>query len=283
MPDWTAFGAVTVTLTGLVLLLARATQSALEAAPPQQAESGGVEECGVAEEPGVRERPAGEEPIVDESAPEPREPQPAAPLESVSTFALYLNVAGTQALFLFLVLAGIWLTDVPLRSLGVAVPTATELGVGAVLGVVLFVLNQAGARIGRQFGLGGEDTANRTGAVGDEALREALAPETVSGWLALLFVVLPIVAGFEELLFRGVLIGGFATGFGVPVWLLVVGSSAVFALGHGAQGRVGVVVTGLLGVALAVAFVVTGNLVVVFVAHYLVNSLEFVVCEGVFG
>jgi membrane protease YdiL (CAAX protease family) len=255
VPDWTAFGAVTVTLTVLVLVLARVTQSALESTPP-----------------GPAEPDAANEGVVDEFEPEPPELDAGFQLESVSTAILYLNVAGTQALFGALLLAGIWFTDVPIRSLGVTAPPTAELAVGAALGVVLFGLNQAAARLGRQFGLGG-----------NEALRAALAPETIPGWLALLFVVLPIVAGFEELLFRGALIGGLAAGFELPVVLLVVASSAVFALAHGTQGRVGVVVTGLLGLALAGAFVATGSVAVVVVAHYLSNALEFVVYEGVRG
>jgi membrane protease YdiL (CAAX protease family) len=39
-------------------------------------------------------------------------------------------------------------------------------------------------------------------------------------------------------------------------------------------------VTGLLGFALAVTFVLTGSLLAVIVAHYLVNALEFIVHEG---
>jgi membrane protease YdiL (CAAX protease family) len=39
-------------------------------------------------------------------------------------------------------------------------------------------------------------------------------------------------------------------------------------------------VTGALGFVLAAAFVVTGSLLSVIVAHYLVNALEFVVHEG---
>ncbi len=111
------------------------------------------------------------------------------------------------------------------------------------------------------------------------ALREAMAPDSAAGWAVLLLVVLPLVAGFEELLFRGVLIGAFATGFDVSPWLLAALSSVAFALGHGAQGRVGIVVTGALGFVLAAAFVLTGSLVAVVVAHYLVNALEFVVSE----
>jgi membrane protease YdiL (CAAX protease family) len=53
-----------------------------------------------------------------------------------------------------------------------------------------------------------------------------------------------------------------------------------FALGHGAQGPAGVAATGVLGFVLAAAFVLTGSLLVVVVAHYLVNALEFVVHEA---
>ncbi|PSQ23595.1 CPBP family intramembrane metalloprotease domain-containing protein, partial [Halobacteriales archaeon QS_9_67_15] len=68
--------------------------------------------------------------------------------------------------------------------------------------------------------------------------------------------------------------------FGVSPWALAVVSSVAFALGHGAQGRVGVAVTGALGLALAAGFILTDSLLVVVVAHYLVNALEFLVHEG---
>jgi len=66
----------------------------------------------------------------------------------------------------------------------------------------------------------------------------------------------------------------------VSPWVMAVVASGAFALGHGAQGRLGMVVTGALGLVLAAAFVVTGSLLTVIVAHYLVNALEFVVHEG---
>ncbi|MXR21450.1 CPBP family intramembrane glutamic endopeptidase, partial [Halobacterium bonnevillei] len=100
-------------------------------------------------------------------------------------------------------------------------------------------------------------------------------PASTRGWLLLFGVSLPVVAGFEELLFRGFLVGAFATGFEVSPWLLAVASSVVFGAGHTAQGYVGVVVTTLLGFALAAAYVVTGSLLVVVVAHYVVNAAEF--------
>lgn len=249
MADWTAFGAVSVVLAVLVLSLARATQRALDAAAPAEP----------LDQPRPVEAPA-------QQPPERRE----LSLDELSTTALLANVLGTQLLFLLLLLGGVWYADVPLDALGAAAPTATELGSGAALGVALSGLNQVAARLGRQFGLSG-----------NEELREALAPESFRGWLVLLFVVLPVVAGFEELLFRGALVGGLAAGFGLSPWLLVVASSLAFGLGHGAQGRVGVAVTALLGGVLGSVFVLTGSLWTVVVAHYLVNALEFVVCEGI--
>ncbi len=120
----------------------------------------------------------------------------------------------------------------------------------------------------------------------NEALRGALAPDSVGGWAVLLFAVLPTVALFEEFLFRAVLVGAFAAGAaatGVPAspWLLAAGSSVAFALGHGAQGRAGVVATGALGFVLAAAFLLTESLLAVVIAHYLVNALTFVVHEGI--
>lgn len=193
-------------------------------------------------------------------------------LESLSPTALLANVALTHGLFAG-VLAGviIW-TGVPLAELGVAWSRTylrEALIVGSVLGIGLYALNEAGAA-----------TATRFGLDHDERLREMLAPERGTGWAVLLFLVLPVVASFEELLFRAALIGGLGAGFDVPVWALVVLSSVAFALGHGMQGSVGIVITGLLGVVLAVAFVLTGNLLVVIVAHYIINALEFLVHEG---
>jgi membrane protease YdiL (CAAX protease family) len=190
----------------------------------------------------------------------------------LSTAALLANVALSQGVFGVLLVAGAIWAAVPPAALGLGVDAAAPslLLAGVAAGVGLYAANEAGAVAGERFGLGG-----------GEALREALAPESAAGWVVLLGVVLPIVAAFEELLFRGALIGALAAApWGLSPWVLAVGSSIAFALGHGAQGRLGVVVTGVLGFALAAVFVTTGSLVAVIVAHYLVNALEFVVHEG---
>ncbi|NEU57429.1 CPBP family intramembrane metalloprotease [Halorussus sp. MSC15.2] len=191
-----------------------------------------------------------------------------------STGALLTNVAFSQGLLGAAIVAAAWLADVPLAALGVRLgdPWSVGLpavGVGAAVGVALYAANELSTTL-----------ADAAGIEYSEGLREALAPDTLGGWAVLLVVVLPVIAGFEELLFRAALVGAFATGFGLSPWLLAAFSTVAFAVGHGAQGPGGVAVTGLLGFALAAAFVLTGSLLVVVVAHYLVNALEFVVHEG---
>lgn len=190
----------------------------------------------------------------------------------LSTTVLLANVVGSQLLFAGLLAAVTIWAAVPATALGLGSVTLSQVAVGALLGVALWVASESGGRLGRRLGV---DPA--------EALRGALAPTTRREWWLLLGLVLPVVAVFEELLFRAALVGAFAAGFDVPVAALVVGSSVVFGLAHAAQGRVGMAVTGLLGVVLATAFVLTGSLVVVVVAHYVVNAAEFVVHEGPVG
>ena len=246
MPEWAAFaGFVGVVLVGL-LVLARASTDTLDAPEFPATLSDRVVEASTDPAPGASVR------------------RPAAP----STPTLLANVALSQGAFASLLVVGAWLTGVPAAAVGLATDAFArpDLLGGVALGVALHVVNAVGSRLTDRFELGDP-----------ERLRRAMTPETAVGWVGLLGVVLPLVAGFEELLFRGVLIGAFATGFGLSPWLLAGLSSAAFALGHGAQGRLGIVVSGALGFVLAVGFVLTDSLVTVVIAHYLVNALEFVV------
>jgi membrane protease YdiL (CAAX protease family) len=185
---------------------------------------------------------------------------------------LLANVALTQGLFGGVVLAGAVFYDIPARALGVTGdPWTTGLpavALGAAFGVALWTGNEAGA-----------SAADAVGAAYDEGLREALAPDSRGGWLVLLGGVLPVIAFVEEFIFRAAVVGVPAAAFDVSPWALAVVSSAAFAVGHGAQGRVGVAVTGGLGFVLAAGYVLSGSLLVVVVAHYLVNALEFLVHE----
>jgi len=192
--------------------------------------------------------------------------------DSFTTGQLLANVALTQGLFGVVLLGAAWYWRIPASAFGItgdALSTGLPaLAVGVALGVGLYVANELGAA-----------GADAMGVEYDERLRSLLAPDSPGGWVVLLFLVLPIVAGVEEFIFRAAVIGATSAGFGTPPWALAVLSSAAFALGHGAQGRMGVLVTGGLGLVLAAAFILTGSFLVVFVAHYLVNALEFLVHE----
>jgi membrane protease YdiL (CAAX protease family) len=189
----------------------------------------------------------------------------------ISTETLLANVAVSQGLFAAVLLVGIALTDIPVATLGVgsgSLAGGETVVAGIGIGLSIAVANTLAGGVADSFDVDPSET-----------LRELLTPESRRGWALLLLVTLPIIAGFEELLFRGILIGAFSAGFDISPWLLVAGSSVAFATGHGAQGTLGIVVTGLLGFVLAVVFVVTGSLFVVVIAHYLVNAVEFLI-EG---
>ena len=257
MPAWTLFAVVAFLATAGFVLLARASARALR--DPSA---------------GLRPSPPPEGTVETGDAPDAfaaadRTGRPAGPAAALdSTPVLLANVLTTHGVLAVLLLGTAWFADVPPDALGLAPPSPATLGVGAALGLTLAAANETGARV-----------ATRLGHEHDDWLRELLAPDTPAGWAGLLLLGLPVVAGAEELLFRGVLVGGLAAGFGWSTPLLVVLSSALFGLGHSLQGTGGVVVTALLGGALAVAFVATGSLAVVVVAHYVVNAVEFVVHE----
>jgi Predicted metal-dependent membrane protease len=190
----------------------------------------------------------------------------------LTTRALQVNVLVSQGLLLGLLVALTWWAEVPATAVGLeaSARTAGTLASGLAAGLALYVGNELAGKI-----------ASRLGVNAPIQLREALAPASARGWAVLLLVILPLIAVFEEFLFRGVLIGAFAAGFDVSPWVLVVASSLVFGLGHGAQGRAGILVSGLLGLVLGSVFVVSGSLTLVIVAHYVVNALEFGVHEGI--
>lgn len=308
MPAWTAFGAVVVVVLALLLSLSWLTQRAMSdgaesadgESPPGEAGTGaddppraGPERAAdtVTPAPVVREPvPAvesdddgrvgdgrgstAEVAAVPDGAPGVPEDSPAAETLTaggeLSGGALLANVAASQGTFTVVLAVAAVATAIPLGSLGMGTDAlgAGPLAAGVGLGLGLAVANQGAVRLFR-----------RLDVAFSEDLRELLAPETAGEWAALTLGVLPLVAVFEEFLFRAILIGAFATGFGVDPWLLVVVSSALFAAGHSAQGAAGIVVTGGLGLVLGGAFVLTGSFATVVIAHYLVNALEFLIHE----
>lgn len=194
------------------------------------------------------------------------------PTTTFTPTTLYVNALLSHGFLGLVVLAGIVYFAVPVGWLGVGIPSEMDASLaiasGLGFGVALWIGDELAAAI-----------ADTAGFAYDETLRGALAPDSPSGWVVLLGLVLPVVAAAEELLFRAALIGVPAAAYGISPWLLAAVSSVAFALGHGAQGRAGIVVTGLLGLALAAGYVVSGSLIVVVVAHYVVNATEFLVHE----
>lgn len=255
MVRWTAFVALTGVVLVAVLLLSRASQRLVTDLDDSK---GSPDLSGTEAESGREPSEPGESPG---SEPGPRSPP--------STESLLANVAVSQGLLALILLAGAWYARIPAGALGLAKRSPATLLAGAGLGLALYLANEVGATLADRFGIGHS-----------EHLRELLAPDDPPGWALLLVVVLPVIAGFEELLFRAVLVGVVPAAYGVSPWVMVGVSSVAFGVGHGAQGRGGIAVTGLLGAVLGAAFVVTGSLLAVVVAHYLINALEFLVHEA---
>jgi membrane protease YdiL (CAAX protease family) len=285
--QWGAFVGLTGVVCTLLLALARLSQHLVRDdadgtgpsdAPPSAPDRRRSDEIPTFVPPAVDDTHADERPLRADGelaatgTPGGRTPRAEPTAGDLSTGTLLANVALTQGLFGGFLLAGAWYFGIPGSAFGVTdAPLSTglpALAVGGLLGVSLYVVNEIGAV-----------SADAVGVEHDERLRSMLAPDSAGGWFVLLLVVLPIIAGVEEFIFRAAVIGATNAGFGTSVWALAVISSLAFALGHGAQGRAGVLVTGSLGFVLAAAFVLTGSFLVVFVAHYLVNALEFVVHE----
>ena len=243
MADWTVFAGASGLLLLAVIVLTR--QSARELARIERTRSqsnrGGA---------GIEAGEAGRETVDHEPRPGPT--------------GLLAGVAASHGLFLAGLVGVVAWTGVPVGALGVGAPSAVTAALGVGLGIGVYGLSELGERLAERAGL---DRGTR--------IEELLAPAGPGGWALLVLLVLPVVAAFEELLFRGVLVGGLAAGFGLPLPALVVGSSAVFALGHGAQGRAGVLVAGAIGFVLGTAFVRSGSLALVVVAHYVTNALAF--------
>ena len=254
MPEWAAFVGLTGFLLTALLALAQLSQQVRsrdsERVPASPDRSGTVYPRFETAEVARRRRH-----LADQFS-------PAAP----STGALLANVALTQGLFGAVLLGGAFFFAIPAPALGV---DGTGLSTG-------FPAVAVGLGAGVGFWVGNELATLAAGGVGisvDESMRELLAPDSAGGWVVLLGVILPVIAVVEELLFRAAALGVPIAGLGAPVWLMVPLAAAAFGLGHGAQGRVGIAVTGALGVALGALFVLTNSLLAVVVAHYVVNAL----------
>lgn len=102
---------------------------------------------------------------------------------------------------------------------------------------------------------------------------QAITPKDARELLLVLLAMAPVVL-LEELLFRSLLIGGFAHLVSLP--LLVIGWSVIFGLLHSPQGPWGMVGAGMGGLLLSLLFVMEGSLLLPLVAHYVTNALQVI-------
>ena len=102
---------------------------------------------------------------------------------------------------------------------------------------------------------------------------QSIMPRNRREWFWVPLALLPAVL-LEELLFRALLLGGFAL-FAPPIFLGIVWSIAFGAM-HLPQGALGIGVAAALGLLLSILFLATGDLLAPFVAHYLINVMQLV-------
>ncbi len=108
-----------------------------------------------------------------------------------------------------------------------------------------------------------------------------LLPQSGAEYLLALLLLLT-VAVTEETVFRGYLLRRFRQVTG-SVWLAVLLSSAIFALGHGYQGPLGIIAVGAIGVVFAVVYLRRGSLVAPMVMHFIQNFIGLIVAPHFVG
>ncbi|HMA33088.1 MAG TPA: CPBP family intramembrane glutamic endopeptidase [Chloroflexia bacterium] len=96
-------------------------------------------------------------------------------------------------------------------------------------------------------------------------------PRSRREWLLVPAAMLLAVV-LEEVLFRGLLLGGL--GALVPAGLLVLVLGLVFGVMHSPQGTLGMILAAIIGMALGILFLWSGSLLAPLVAHYLINILQ---------
>ncbi len=158
-----------------------------------------------------------------------------------------------------------WLSGLPAAQLGWR-PTnwAADVAIGILAAAVLQEANHRGSCWAlRRFGRRAYATT----------VMRAMLPRGRREWALTPFALLPAALA-EELLFRGLLIGGLSVY--LSPWLLAFFFAAVFGLAHLPQGRLGVVGAGALGLCLSLLFLWRWSVVACTVAHYGVNFVQLV-------
>jgi uncharacterized protein len=150
--------------------------------------------------------------------------------------------------------------------------TPAELGFIGQLSVKIIVAGLLGAGIiaGLQW-LNLRRMGKMEGAAPDlmRKLSNRILPQSLVELLP--YLALAVTAGVcEEFLYRGFAMAALARA-GLPIWVVVLVTSALFGLAHAYQGRAGILGTGVLGVLLAIARIVYSSLAPVMIWHTAVD------------
>jgi len=87
------------------------------------------------------------------------------------------------------------------------------------------------------------------------------------------FIAISITAGIvEEIVYRGFVLWYLAQL--MPLWAAVIASSIAFGLGHSYQGAMGALRCGLIGLAFAIFYIVSGSIWLPIVAHAVLDILQ---------
>lgn len=189
---------------------------------------------------------------------------------------ILLNPAENGFKLCFAALCGLlaWLSGLPPRAFGLAYDPST-LGRDLLIGLALGVVAQLAVNVGS------EAAVRRWGNnIYSDLVMKNITPRddaTAGTWLAI-GAAMAVAVLIEELLFRGLLLGGFGWLLGGGWWYvaLALGFSALFGSLHLPQGRLGVYGAALLSVFLSVLFIVTGGLLAPIVTHFVINILQVV-------
>jgi len=166
-----------------------------------------------------------------------------------------------------------WLSGASPAQLGwTAAAPLRDVALGALIGVVAHAaLYPLGAWAARRLG---------PRAYSDALLRHIL-PQTRGEWPGVA-LALSVAVLLEELLFRSLLLGGMLAvlvpgaplGVSLPALALAAGGALVFGLMHAPQGWLGMLLAGGVGFGLSLLFLVSGTLLIPFVAHYTFNLAQ---------
>jgi membrane protease YdiL (CAAX protease family) len=138
-----------------------------------------------------------------------------------------------------------------------------EVAIGVALYPVLVIAVSFLEQILRALGLSARDPG-----------RTLALPDT-TGELVLAVILVAVVAVVEETIFRGYLILRLSA-ITRSLSTAVIFSAIIFALGHGYQGSLGVIIIGFMGVVFALIYLWRGSLVAPVTMHFLQNFIVLV-------